>query len=265
MFRAMRSALSARRVSSICFRYRINALRAEVPHFPPGVVTASEAVATRHFHEKIDELTERKELKAEREELKKLITSRSMDKDLEIAIRNQITALGNEITPLMGLPPALPARLPQQPAAPTTNSGETTVCSRHLGKRGPGELSDAVGDQFESVAMFVQRVNERRFDEALKSFDKWVLQMSRVPDDPYCAPHKVDSSWGAKEWGEALKEGRKQAYGAERWCFIKGPTHTWNICRHWLWEDPCSPGRKNTFEWRYRYLHHVQPWPASVV
>ena len=61
--------------------------------------------------------------------------------------------------------------------------------------------------------MFVRRVNERRFDEALTSFDQWALQMSRDPDDPYCAPHKVESSWGAKEWGKALKEGRKQLTG----------------------------------------------------
>ena len=203
MFRTMRSALSARRVPSIRFWYSVSALRAEATHFPPGVVAASDALDT-----------ERKELKAEREELKKLLTP-SMDKDLEIAIHNRIASLGNQIAALMGrLPPVLPARPLQQPAVPTTNSGETTLCSRRWGKRCSDEVSEDVGDQeFESVEMFMQRVNERRFDEALISFDKWVLHMPRDPDDPYCAPHKVESSWGAKEWSEALEEGRKQLTG----------------------------------------------------
>ena len=89
-------------------------------------------VATRHFHEKIDVL------ETEREVLKKLLT-RSMDKDLEIAIHNRIAALGNQIAALMGrLPPVLPARPLQQPPVPTTNSGETTLCSRRRGKTRSG-------------------------------------------------------------------------------------------------------------------------------
>ena len=147
MFRTIRIALSARRVPSSRFRCGINALRAEVTHFSPG---ASEAVAMGHFDKKIDVL------EAECEKVRKAITSTSMNKGRDIAICTRVVGIGNKVAALRNEIAALKGR----------------PCSRRRRKRG-------------SVEMFVQRVNERRFDEALTLFDKClVLQMSRDPDGP---------------------------------------------------------------------------------
>ena len=91
MFRTIRIALSARRVPSGRFRCGVNALRAEVTHFSPGVVAASEAVATGHSHKHIDVL------QTEREKVKKPITSTSMVKAREIAIHIRVEGIGKKI------------------------------------------------------------------------------------------------------------------------------------------------------------------------